>query len=297
MSSNAPADDAQDYELPSSMFQTGSGSPERATITMYRVSRDPRPEEGAPGAGLVSTQVEFTEIDGLAIFEGDIVLGTVEEVREAAAGVTEAVIITGQQFRWPNGVVPYVAAASVRDKAERAIAHWQQKTPFRFPKRTNQPDYISFEAGSPTTCQSRVGRQGGKQVITLGENCSLGSAIHEIGHALGLWHEQSREDRDTFVTIVRENIKPEALHNFNKHVLDGDDLGQYDYGSIMHYHRKAFSRNDKDTIVPKQAGVEIGQRSGLSPRDIAGIKMAYPTLNWPAGDEAESSAEEAAAPV
>jgi hypothetical protein len=81
----------------------------------------------------------------------------------------------------------------------------------------------------------------GQQTISLGAGCTTGSAIHEIGHAVGLWHEQSREDRDLFVTINWQNIEPGKEHNFDQHITDGDDIGTYDYGSIMHYPRTAFS--------------------------------------------------------
>ena len=59
-------------------------------------------------------------------------------------------------------------------------------------------------------CSSFVGRIGGKQEITVGNKkhrCKLGNIIHEIGHAVGFFHEQSRPDRDDFVKIVKENIK------------------------------------------------------------------------------------------
>ena len=35
-------------------------------------------------------------------------------------------------------------------------------------------------------------------------------------HALGIWHEQMRPDRDKYVKILFENVKPEDKYNFEK---------------------------------------------------------------------------------
>jgi hypothetical protein len=233
-------------------------------------------------------EVTYSAVNELAVFEGCIILGTVAQAQAVKRFVIDnpairtpgaqpfGAGILGAQYRWKTNVVPYEIDPALPnpDRVTDAIKHWEQNTPIRFVKRdaANQEhhDHVVFRPGDG--CASSVGRRGGRQDVILGPACSTGNCIHEIGHTVGLWHEQSRQDREQFITINWATILPEARHNFDQHVRDGVDLGPYDYDSIMHYPKDAFSADGTDTIVPKRPGVQIGQRVKLSAGDITSVQ-------------------------
>lgn len=101
--------------------------------------------------------------------------------------------------------------------------------------------------------------------------------MHEFIHAIGFYHMQSTYNRDDYVTVIYENIQPGSVHNFNKYDKDMvTDFGvDYDYDSVMHYGPTGFSIDGQPTMIPKDPYAKIGQRIGLSRKDIEKINRMY----------------------
>lgn len=120
-----------------------------------------------------------------------------------------------------------------------------------FPQNSNPSgDYVHVFKGNG--CWSMIGRRGGSQRMSLPSGCMRhGTIMHEMIHALGFFHEQSRTDRDNYVNIHWNNIIPGHQHNFNRETGITSFGVPYNPRSIMHYRSRDFSRNGQPTITAK----------------------------------------------
>lgn len=275
--------------------------PTETTSSLLRMRVEGYPTKGEIRSGWVlgrnGLPMSVTyEVHGAdAVWQGDIVLGKASEISKTPEGAKpymrlegdvamrtrplQGVVIDGSGFRWPGGVVPYTIDPALmnQQRITDAITLIETTTGgITIIPRTNEADYIKFipDAG----CSSPVGRQGGEQTIKLAAGCGAGSTAHELLHALGQHHEQSRCDRDTFVEIVLANVESGKENNFDKECDAATDLGVYDFGSIMHYSQDAFSTNGMNTINlrPGQSyGGTIGQRDALGGQDRFAMNFLY----------------------
>lgn len=144
------------------------------------------------------------------------------------------------------------------------------------PWNSDHRHYLYFE--SLNGCWSYVGRQNGVgQYVSLqNKGCLYHSTVqHEVLHALGFRHEQNRSDRDTYIRILTENIIPEFKFAFDK-VETNNLRTPYDFNSVMQYHKYAFSKNGKPTLVAKcDANLDFGHAKQMSINDITRVNRLY----------------------
>ena len=251
----------------------------------------------APAAPVVRSavwrgkSVTYEVIDGIAVAEGDMILGTAADL-ENTQGVHAAsskgniqragFAVDYTALLWPNvgGVVkvPYIittgpAAAPAITAFNASLAGYVQYVP-----RNGEPNYVNFNLTTPNggSCVSSVGMVGGAQTITGDPNCNVPVLIHEMGHSIGLYHEHQRPDYATYIALNLANVdKPIIQGNFDQATSNDQAIGFYNYASVMHYGAFTFTKNGLPIIESIPAGIPLSNNVGFSIGDIDAIRRLY----------------------
>ncbi|KAL4148097.1 hypothetical protein QTP88_002399 [Uroleucon formosanum] len=221
------------------------------------------------------------------LYQGDIVLP-----------VSRNAIIS-DYYKWPKAIIPYTIhynfTQDERFKIRVAMDSIELKTCLKFVdmnggnatqllKEVGHSEYVYIGRERNKGCNAMIGyhREMGRPHNMNLESPSclshLGTVQHELLHVAGLLHEQARADRDNAVIIYWENIDKTYWPDFSKvpdNVTSTFGL-PYDYTSVMHYPRYAFSKNGKETIVAKhEPSMSLGQRTAATVNDLRKVNAMY----------------------
>ena len=202
----------------------------------------------------------YKNMGGLAVAEGHIVLGAFEFVQaqqallrgDTPASAALAVVTRERADWWPNGIVPFeiddALETDARNAVNAVIIELERFTPIRFRLRNGEEQYVRFAKQLQifSSMTDHIGRGGGRNQISIKTEDDAGnvkdrvlldrSVRHETGHALGMYHEHNRKDRNEFVVLDPDCIDFWYGISGNFEIEKrSKNIGPYDFDSIMHY--------------------------------------------------------------
>ena len=238
---------------------------------------------------------------GHTIVDGDVIVREPED--DSYATLFE------ESDLWTNQIVYYAIDINVHPSQEvtieKAMADWEAISDVlfvEFPAPNHVHIRMSDTDQSPS-CSSSIGMIGGTQTLNLTAACLTDFRVHhELGHALGLHHEQKRGDAPTYVTFNFANMENGSASQFFPAEPFAEEYGPYDFESVMHYGQYDFSictpQDVNNGICPAalttidvnapwtaQFQSVIGHFDYLSEWDITLMSFLYAEDDWVFGDD------------
>ena len=175
---------------------------------------------------------------------------------------------------WPGGVVYYDDGGCINNNLCPGLAQAIStfNTDFsgavQWTKRTTQTTYVIITLNG-TGGRGDVNTIGypaaaGPVNMNCNTDCNIATLLHEMGHIIGLYHEQTRTDRDSHVTMYYQNVvKSTWPSNFAINLQNQQLLSSYDYASVMQYPPYVDSANGGPVIESIPAGIPMQGTEGV----------------------------------
>jgi len=212
--------------------------------------------------------------------------------------------------RWENSTMPYEFDSGLSFseiiKIQGGIDDVNNETNLCLVERTNESSYIVFRNAEDRCYVHYIGDSGqSAQVVNIGNSCGKRAVIHEILHKAGMYHEQTRPDRDQYISVNWVNLDGQDW--VNQFTPQGPETssGAYDFGSIMHYpqYHQDVTINDNEPafwvlnpdLIPN--GVTIGAGQNMSDGDIFAVNTMYQNSCSSSGGQASNDECNDATPI
>ncbi len=252
------------------------------TISTLVIAQGARPTQVTTGI-FRGRKVSFQVVGGRMLTEGDIAL---EHVDYALPLQTDGGTLSYLKYRWPLlgkvFQIPYIIDPASGDvtNINSAISTYNSifSGQIQWVAHTTEANYVDFNLNPSDTSgqgNSYIGMIGGEQQIWGSGTCTVSTLLHEMGHATGFWHEQSRPDRNSYVTVNFNNMVNTAFQDSTIQYDDMQALTLYDWSSVMHYFPLNFSKNGAPVLESIPAGMTLSNTVGYSSGDIDAIRRLY----------------------
>ncbi|XP_067134268.1 bone morphogenetic protein 1-like [Centruroides vittatus] len=197
--------------------------------------------------------------------------------------ISKRIVTKDPKKLWDDAVLPYEINGNYSEKYIKMILQsmdmWESNTCIKFvPAEPSHKFRVIFTDVGDCVCCSTLGKVFEKQPIVLHQKVCyhVRSILHEMGHTIGFYHEQSRPDRDNFINVLYENIDKGKESQYKKLSSgEADTLGfSYDFNSIMHYN--SYTKSGKESMQALNKSISLKESNKkLSKTDIAAANELY----------------------